>query len=110
MYFANRTDMMGCLSSVRIRKMTMMVRWNEMQDEREEEESRKRRSMRKLWGDGVPAFTVEQKHLEAFLSTLTENVVQAQQLHHSQFHTFPAPQHTRMAENFTAREKTNKPT
>lgn len=33
-------------------------------------------------GEGVPAFTVKQRHLEAFTSALTQRVAQAQQLHH----------------------------
>ena len=33
---------------------------------------RKRRSMREFWRDGVPALTVEQRHLEVFTSAVTQ--------------------------------------
>lgn len=34
---------------------------------------KKRRSIKKFWGDGVPAFAVKQRHLETFMSALTES-------------------------------------
>lgn len=58
------------------------------------------------WGGWVPPFSVEQEHLESFTSALTETMVQIQQLHHPQFHTFPAPTtETQRQKNFSARAK-----
>lgn len=71
----------------------------------------KRRGMREVEGEGVPACTVEQKHLEAFTSALTQNAAKIQQLHHSKFNTFSAPTkdaRTRGAKYLTTRAKTNK--
>lgn len=86
-----------------------------MQDEceEEEEEKKKRRSLSEFWGDGVPAFTVEQRHLEVFTSALTQRTAQAQQLHHSWLHTIPPPSphthtYTKSTKSISARAEANK--